>query len=108
MAEFTAPTTVVIRDKLTSIDTACTMVGSDPKKWTGTVTFAANTSETDDAVHTLELVLDGVESGVTATVTVAKKAATPPTPPQGAWGMQASPAALPAEGGNSTVNIEFK
>jgi hypothetical protein len=107
MAEFTAPTTVVIRDKLTSVDTPCTMVGSDPKKWTGTVSFAANTSETDDAVHTLELVLDGVESGVTATVTVSKKTAVVP-PPSGQWGMKAEPSTLTSDGGNSTVNIEFK
>jgi len=103
MPEFTAPSTVVIRDKLTGVDTPCTMVDSDPKRWTATVTLAANTSETDDAVHTLELVLDGVESGVTATVTVAKKAAATP----GAWGMHASPENLPAEGGTSTVNIAF-
>lgn len=108
MAEFTAPSAVLIRDKLTSQDYPCTMVDSDPKKWSATVTFAANESETDNAVHTLELVLDGVESGVTATVTVAKKTAAPPVPPVAeTWHAAATPSELPSAGGSSTINVSF-
>ena len=106
MAEFTAPTKVEILDKLTSQRHAGQMVDSDPKKWSVSINFDANTTASD-VVHPLELYIDDtVVPGAVASVTVSAAAA-PPTPAE-KWKMTAAPETLPATGGSSTINVKFE